>query len=181
MQRRMFNIFTLCTLPLAVLLIINAVCAAVYNYDAVLRAGSLSAEIYSGNNRSALAFLAPNAPEWSFHIRRSAWWLGDSAPRGIIPDNRYGCSEFAPELRFDGLGIRYYRRSYGPTAWHCFSAPAWLLVLPFLVLSVWSCVRLYRQRRSMVPGTCLKCGYDLRESAERCPECGTAIAMGAKT
>ena len=39
-------------------------------------------------------------------------------------------------------------------------------------------IRLETKRERVASGLCLACGYDLRASPERCPECGTA-AQGA--
>jgi hypothetical protein len=55
--------------------------------------------------------------------------------------------------------------------------PCWF---PVLLLSVgpaaWLVLAL-RQRRRRKLGFCVKCGYDLRASPERCPECGTPIRL----
>jgi hypothetical protein len=46
-----------------------------------------------------------------------------------------------------------------------------LLGIPALMLARRSAVRAHRRRY----GLCISCGYDLRESKERCPECGWEI------
>jgi hypothetical protein len=59
----------------------------------------------------------------------------------------------------------------------------WTLVIPYWILFVaaaapptWRAVRAVHRRRSrrLQPGCCRKCGYDLRATPERCPECGLA-------
>jgi hypothetical protein len=60
--------------------------------------------------------------------------------------------------------------------------PGWMPPIAFVVLpAAW--VFLWRRRvaRRNRNGLCTRCGYDLRASNDRCPECGTPIAPKAET
>ena len=50
--------------------------------------------------------------------------------------------------------------------------PLWMPTLLFAGLSYISVAPLYRRRKRKKLGLCVKCGYDLRASKDRCPECG---------
>lgn len=53
--------------------------------------------------------------------------------------------------------------------------PAWFpLLLSGILPGCWL-LALRRRRNRRALGQCLLCGYDLRASKDRCPECGTAI------
>ena len=65
----------------------------------------------------------------------------------------------------DALGV--------PGKWFVFaSVPVWAAVPVLLVIPVRRMSVIVRQRRRAKRGQCLACGYDLRESVGRCPECG---------
>ncbi len=69
-------------------------------------------------------------------------------------------------------------RSYGPDADRSWAVafPGWLLPL---VLAPWPAVaahRAIRRRRRAGLGRCSHCGYDLRATPDRCPECGAVPA-----
>jgi hypothetical protein len=57
------------------------------------------------------------------------------------------------------------------------AVPHWLLAaLTAIVPAAWLRVTLIRRRRFRA-GRCLACGYDLRGTPERCPECGALSAV----
>ena len=54
--------------------------------------------------------------------------------------------------------------------------PAWALVTLFAAAPVTAICRTIRRHGRQRAGRCGACGYDLRASQDRCPECGTPIA-----
>jgi len=56
--------------------------------------------------------------------------------------------------------------------------PLWSVCVMTGSLSLWSMYRRLLRRRSQI-GLCLVCGYDLRATPDRCPECGTVAAKAA--
>jgi hypothetical protein len=55
-----------------------------------------------------------------------------------------------------------------------------LLACPIAVVAISERVRRYRQHRRRRAGLCVNCGYDLRASDDRCPECGCATESPGK-
>jgi hypothetical protein len=68
------------------------------------------------------------------------------------------------------------RRPDGSYVYRSFTLPLWLLALsagswPLASMAIWIHRRRVRRRRRLAV-CCLRCGYDLRWTPERCPECG---------
>ena len=56
-------------------------------------------------------------------------------------------------------------------AWEGLIVPLWI---PLATFAIPTAILLYRDYRRP-SGRCLRCGYDLRASKDKCPECGTKI------
>lgn len=76
---------------------------------------------------------------------------------------------FSHQQSFDATG--------GPLQ-SSYTVPLWFVTLLLAAWPVWAVVRLVRRRRRFAEGLCQVCGYDLRETPSRCPECGTASPKG---
>jgi hypothetical protein len=87
-----------------------------------------------------------------------------------------------PETSFDLLGVYVGGGSVtGPGPLEGIdmtriSIPHWIPTLVFSLLPVRAFVGYLRTRRATRAGHCRRCGYDLRASPDRCPECGLASA-----
>jgi hypothetical protein len=55
-----------------------------------------------------------------------------------------------------------------------------LLIIGFVLLPALRATMWLRQRRRTRAGCCPRCGYDLRATPDRCPECGTREMMNAE-
>jgi len=138
------------------------------------------------------------AIEWAdgrIGISNWSWeFSGESLSMGFlqVPSKKAGW-EWSVEEKPPWFWIRDWEHSFGPIRWasgtfhwsdgrlstdNAASFPCWLLVLLAAAWPLTSLTLLIRRRgRLALAGCCAKCGYDLRASPDRCPECGTLPAI----
>jgi len=93
-----------------------------------------------------------------------AWFSGWPTPQGWSCNGFNGWTRWLPTVT--------PRMPY--RGWHYVHLPLWM---PTAVFGLWFAfcrpLTSYRRRKRKKLGLCAKCGYDLRGSKKRCPECGT--------
>jgi hypothetical protein len=96
------------------------------------------------------------------NLPSSGWWWQDWGVCCFRPSNP---SKPWTARAADALSLPRYT----PSSVIMYSAPLW----PMFVLAIAAAVLARGPRRR--DGTCRSCGYDLRASPKRCPECGEAV------
>jgi hypothetical protein len=120
------------------------------------------------------------------------WWMSSAAfPSSAAVGDGYFCSELDPTIGLKeraallvslptlhrlgpvaGIGVFWER----PLRFTEIMLPHWLLVLVCAVMPLVWLTQQVRVRAAERMGRCISCGYDLRASKDRCPECGRLIA-----
>lgn len=82
--------------------------------------------------------------------------------------------------RVFGLTRRLISMRVNPPGSSYMSVPLWVpTIIAALPLAIWLLIVLDRHHRPR-RGHCTKCGYDLRGSPDRCPECGSSVPARAE-
>jgi hypothetical protein len=108
-----------------------------------------------GNIYATWTSLTPEGPIWEHHRDRDA-------ATSIIDHGSFG------------FHIQFGTDFAGSNQWHEVMVPNWFVAMCFAIVPLIA-VELWRRRR-LKSGLCVRCGYDLRATPERCPECGTGVA-----
>ena len=106
----------------------------------------------------------PPPAKWTLY--REPYWYA------FRQNNRY--SKFAWRFWYYGRTTRPSPAGFGPAGYWSIGLNLALISLAFAILPAFARIRYLRAKYfTRRPGLCNKCGYDLRATPDRCPECGT--------
>jgi hypothetical protein len=72
----------------------------------------------------------------------------------------------------EALGFEWTNLDFKSSYPGFIAIPYWAIAILLAALSVFAVARWRSRRQRLLPGHCRACGYDLRGSGDKCPECG---------
>ena len=107
----------------------------------------------------------------TFTRRDPQWWV--ISHRGTLTLCRQNGKDWGREFgRVEAMGFKFGGLSGpGGSLWNL-AVPYWFIAGAAVVTASLSLLQRRRQRTRENAGFCRQCGYDLRASPGRCPECG---------
>ena len=133
---------------------------------------------YWSTSRQALPPNANWRTFWGTHPGDITWGAAGffllSRSSLVYPPGGFGGSGFTGG---SGFGPAAFPPAIGTTSTLGLVIPYWAIALLAAPLPIRGLIRLRRWRRTRRrtrAGHCIACGYDLRATPDRCPECGTA-------
>lgn len=112
------------------------------------------------------------------------YWWAISNPGRLTFCHQVGKDWNSPVAKVQFLGLEYAGSWVGKSCLVNLFVPYWMLLPPLLIFPALKLRALLRNQRSHSRtrrGLCGRCGYDLRGSHDRCPECGALAATISET
>lgn len=101
------------------------------------------------------------------------------------PGERRSKDDLQKTWRFADAGFRYAHAAFDPQTGEprliirVFAIPFWMLAILFGLSPTLVVARRLLRRKRCANGLCQYCGYDLRATPDRCPECGRGVVAKA--
>ena len=160
MKRRLLNLLTSLSLLLFLAVLFGTLCHLLFRaHQRSLVEWRTSSHEYSVGFK-ALGFQ---------FARRERWPAGGGKSVGVVRGSHVGnvLLMYAQTDLVDPGGAT--------VRWTLFQSIGLPLIVPLVLPAVWL-LRRHRRQRRLGSGLCPACGYDLRATPGRCPECGTTPA-----
>jgi hypothetical protein len=123
------------------------------------------ARAWDGDDPPGTRYRILHRERWQQRVRPLVQWGGSSSQYGFFAERTYVFVGFEASWGLDGGNYIGHNRMLAIPLW-------FLAIVAAIAPALWTRA-IYRRRQRIRAGRCLNCGYDLRASSDRCPECGS--------